>query len=207
LSDLLVERVLEPDQEAALAHLTGIGLGRAIAVLGDVLGVRLRPREPVVHFVSLPDEDLHQREEFDDPWSAVSADFRGDSTGRVAAALPRTTIDYLCSRLGGLDAWRDASRAVPAVTGQEIAGIFLNSLVDGFRPLLSPELRFSPPQPSTDLAAWWRDAGTEAVGGVRTELTVEDGDHDLQVQFALVAGPRALDDLLLAVQGMTGGIR
>ncbi len=207
MSDLLVERSLEPHQEAALAHLAGVGVGRAIAVLGDMLGVRLRPREPVVRFVSLPDGARRSHEDYDEPWTTVGATFRGGSSGEVVAALPRTTVDYLCSRLGGLDAWRDESRAVAAVTGQEVAGILLNCLVDGFRPLLSPRVWFSPPRPWPDPAAWWREASTDAVGGVRTDLRVEDGNHDLELRFALVAGPRALDTLLFSLEEMAGGLR
>ncbi len=207
MSDLVVRRALEPQQEAALAHLAGVGVGRAIAVLGDMLGVRLRPREPVVRFVQLPDAAHHAHEDYDEPWTTVGATFRGGSSGRIAAAQPRTTVDYLCSRLGGLDAWRDESRAVAAVTGQEIAGILMNCLLDGFRPLLSSPLWFSPPRPWPDPAAWWRDASEGEAGGIRTDVRVEDGDHDLELRFALVAGPRTLDAALVALDDMTRGRR
>ena len=200
MRELAVLRALEPEQDEVLEHLVGIGLGRAMTVLGDMVGTRLRARPPRMRFVSTHDEQAVFHDDFDDPWTGVVSALHGSLGADTAVASPSSTAHWFHSRLGPAPTGRDPGRVRMEATTHEIGSVVLGSTLEGLRPLLPEPRRFSHPESVADLPRWWGRTAGSAVGGVVAELVIEDGDSELRFDFLLLLGPRALDHLLLATE-------
>lgn len=202
MSDLCVQRAIEPAQDEVLAHLFGIGAGRAITVLGDVIGTRLAARPPVVRFVSVADEPDPGRDDDGPPRHAVRSDLHGSVAAHVVTWMPRTTVSYFVSRVGVHDSWRDDAATYHDVAARDLGSIVLSSVIEGMRPILPDRGWFSDPALAHDASHWWQDIGQNAVGGLHARLEVEDSTSSMEFDVCLLTGPRGLDLLLGAVENL-----
>ena len=199
MPELCVERAVEPDQDEALSHLVGIGLGRAITVIGDLLGVRLTARAPIVRFVSLSDEPRLGPNETPETSNAVRSDLTGSLAGYASVCLHPSTATYVASRLGAERGWRDASPVRQDALVTEIGSILLSSVIEGLRPILPARGSFSPPELTSTNATRWHEMAQSTVGGLHVQLEIEDDASSLRFEFYFLTGPRGLDLLLTAV--------
>lgn len=200
MPDLCVERAIEPAQDEVLSHLVGIGLGRAIAVIGDQLGTRLVARSPSLRFVSIADDPNLGRDDETPLRRAVRSDLRGSVVAHAVAWLPEATVSYYASRVGDHPSWNDATGTMQEIAALELGEIVLSSVLEGLRPILPDRGWFSHPALASEASHWWQGIGQNAVGGLLAELEIEDAQTSLEAEVCLLTGPRGLDLLLGAVE-------
>lgn len=200
MPELCVERALEPGQNDALSYLVGIGLGRALAVIGDQLGTRLVARPPRVRFVSLADDPNLGRDDADLSRLAVRATLNGSVVAHAISWMPREAVGYYTSRIREHGSLFGESQALHDVAAHELGSIVLSSIVEGMRPILPERGWFSHPELVSEASHWWQSIGQNAVGGFLAQVEIEDAQTSLDAEFCLLTGPRGLDLLLSAVE-------
>ena len=204
MPELCVERALEPEQNDALAYLVGVGLGRALAVIGDQLGTRLVARPPRVRFVSLADDPNLGRDDADLSRMAVRATLNGSVVAHAISWMPREAVSYYTSRVREHGSVFVDTGAVHEVAAAELGSIVLSSIVTGMRPILPERGWFSHPELVSEASHWWQNIGQNAVGGFLAEIEIEDAQTSLAAEFCLLTGPRGLDLLLTAIERLLG---
>lgn len=202
MSELCVERSIEPAQDEALSHLVGIGVGRAITVMGDLLGTRLAAAPPVVRFVSTDDHARPGNDDASLARRAVRSSLTGSLVAHAITWMPPTTVSYFVSRIGTEEGWGNETSVQHAVAAHELGSIVLSSVLEGMRGILPDRGRYTHPELVSEASQWWQSVQRSSVGGLSAWIEIEDASTALEFEFCLLTGPRGLDLLLGAVENL-----
>lgn len=198
MRDLLVTRGLEPVQSEVLTELAEIGIARGMSVLGDMIGVHLGARAPVVRFVEMAEETLPFDEVPEERPYLVASQLRGGLGLESAVVIPATTARHVATALLTVQGHHHDREALLESAVQETGSLLLAALLDGLRPVLPMRGWSSNPRLFADAHTWWRQVSRTAIGGLSVAITMQDGERLIRAQFLTLMGPRELDQVLRA---------
>jgi chemotaxis protein CheC len=197
---------LSPGQHDILKELINIGVGKAAALINQMVKAHVTLTVPEIVVLSQDEMDGALARHGDAAFSTVRMGFRGAFSGSTALIFPRQSVAWLVSQLlGDQDGLGLDMDSLRIGTIQEVGNIVLNGVMGSIVNILRVNLDYYPPDyVESDISGLFASLAGEHCMAllIKTHFILENGVAEGEV--IIVFQVTAFDDLIKAMDTMMG---
>lgn len=145
-----MENTITDFERDTLKELVNIGVGKAAAILNDMLGMHIDLEVPNIDVLRLSEIEMAMEGLKREKAAAITIGFEGSFMGRVAMVLPATAAANLVSALTGEEMGTPDLDTVKIGTLKEIGNIVINGVMGTISNVLELSLTYSLPRYDDD---------------------------------------------------------